>query len=150
MPSKDKIWVVVADGGRARILSPTAENGRLESALDSDLVGSRAKSGEQWTDRPGRERRRGGAGRQALEPQTDPHQHEKTMLAKRVAEVLDASAHAGRCERIVLVAAPHVLGDIRSALKSTTLDKVVVELDKDLTTLSEHQLTERLGEYLEG
>src|SRR5690606_13764330 len=97
---------------------------------------------EQGTDRPGRLSdgpvRAAAAGGEGFPQrsgiaQTDWHQLEEARFADELAEMLYKRAHAGEFSRIVLVAAPRVLGDLRERLHQVVTDKVVGEVPKTLT-----------------
>ena len=64
---------------------------------------------------------------------TDWHQLAKDRFADDLAEWLYKQAHRGAFDRIVLVAPAGVLGEMRKKLHKEVADKVVAELDKDLT-----------------
>src|SRR5690606_19440628 len=87
--------------------------------------------GEQGTDRPGRAHDSTSPGRSAME-QTDWHDQAETRFAKTVASRVAALSEADKA-RIVLVAAPRALADIRAALPDGIRKRVASEIDKDLT-----------------
>ena len=51
-----------------------------------------------------------------MEPPTDPQRYAKYEFARELAERLEEAVHAHRFERLVLVAAPKTLGDLRELL----------------------------------
>lgn len=125
-------WVLIADGEKALFLrntvdaiSPTLEVIRKnEQENPSDY--------DQSANRPGRKHDTGVGQRSAMED-TDWHELAKERFAHELSDMLYKYAHRGAFERIVLVAAPHVLGDLRQALHKEVRDKVVAEIAKDLT-----------------
>jgi len=125
-------WVLIADGEKALFLrnrvdaiAPTLDVVRKsENDNPSNL--------EQSTDRPGRKQDAGAGQRSAMED-TDWHRLSKERFAHDLADILYTYAHRGAFDRIVLVAAPHVLGDLRDQLHKEVRDKVVAEVAKDLT-----------------
>ena len=62
--------------------------------------------------------------------------------------MLDQAAAAGAFERLILVAPPRTLGDLRAALAAATRKRVTGELDKDLTQVSLGEMPEHLGALL--
>lgn len=87
---------------------------------------------EQGTDSPGRQSDGPGAQKSAMD-ETDWHTLEKHRFAKEVAEALYKAAHAGRFSKIVIVAPPMTLGDLRKAFHKEVASRVVAEVDKTLT-----------------
>ena len=87
---------------------------------------------EQAANRPGR-MSDGPSGHRSAFDDTDWHELEKERFAKDLADILYKLAHKGRFERIVLVAPPAVLGDLRDDLHKEVRNKVVGEIPKTLT-----------------
>ena len=75
--------------------------------------------------------------RHAIEPKTDPHREAKRLFARHLAERLEAAS--GKYERLLLVAPPAFLGDLRGELGDVTRQRLRGTVDKDLTrsTLAE-------------
>ncbi|KAF0676710.1 host attachment family protein [Profundibacterium mesophilum] len=130
-------WVLIADGEKALILENTTD------ANDPNLVVRRKdeqdnpSDGEQSANRPGR-MQEGRPGNSASGPRssfddTDWHQLAKDRFADDIAELLYKQAHKGAFERIILVAAPGVLGEIREKMHKEVSNKVVAEVPKTLT-----------------
>lgn len=136
-------WVLVADGARARILSTTGWGAGL-TAVGDQIEGDRRPSRDQGTERPGRVHDRSGPGRHAMEPKVDWHEFEKQQFAKQMAGHLNRSAQRKAFDRLVLVAPPKALGDLRAALDKHTANLVLAELAKDLTRVSERDLARHL------
>jgi protein required for attachment to host cells len=139
-------WVVVADGARARIFEAHRHAPGLRSVLPYDLMSSRLKDGERWSDRAGQVHdRMGQTGHShSMAAPTDPSDHEHELLAREVAQVLAHGRHARRVDAIVLVAAPEFLGRLRKAIDPQTRGLVVAEDHRDLSRLPEHELEARI------
>ncbi|KNG92283.1 host attachment family protein [Pseudaestuariivita atlantica] len=87
---------------------------------------------EQSANRPGRMPDTGHGQRSALDD-TDWHELQKERFAKDLAERLYKEAHAGKFERLVIVASPQVLGVLRDEMHKEVADRVVAEVPKTLT-----------------
>lgn len=128
-------WVLVADGTRACVLANDGAGHGLHEALPMDFVGTNLPTRSHITDRPGRTRNvktsRGGS--HAMCGPDDAHRLEKAVFAREVARRLDAYARAGAFDRLILVAPPRTLGDLRAALDPQTQRLVVDTIAKDLT-----------------
>ncbi|MEQ8966997.1 MAG: host attachment protein [Azospirillaceae bacterium] len=146
LPPKET-WIVVADGQRARFYHNDGRSKTLARVMPADMVDPNPKTRDQGSDRPGREHSRFGPGRAAL-GDTDWHEYEKHVFAHEVAGRINAARRDGAFERLVLVAPPKTLGDLRKMLDSHTAELVDGELDKDVTHESDAALTERLAALL--
>ncbi|MDU8912570.1 host attachment family protein [Aestuariicoccus sp. MJ-SS9] len=125
-------WVLVADGEKALFLrndldaeTPDLNVVRLQS---QDNPSNR----DQSTGPQGR-RADGGSGQRSAMEETDWHQLAKERFAHDLAEVLYRQVHKGAFDRLVVVAPPHVLGDLRDAMHKEVADRIVAELPKTLT-----------------
>ncbi|MCX7629182.1 MAG: host attachment protein [Geminicoccaceae bacterium] len=146
MPNRT-MWVVVADGARARIFQGDPRVGGLELVMPELLGRGREKGCELLADRPGRSVDSSHVGnRHAMEPSTDPKEVEKLRFARELAEKLEEANNAGRFARLMLVAPPKMMGELRELLSERVKEKVVREVEKDLTWVSVHELPEHLRE----
>jgi protein required for attachment to host cells len=148
MPSTT--WVLIADGARARLLAQAKPFEPLKPALEQEeFTGSMAQSKEIGSDRPGRSFDSSGlGGRHAMAPPTDPQRYAKFAFARELAERLEEAAYGGRFDRLILVAAPKTLGDLRELLPGLVKAKVVAEIDKDLTHVPVRDLPRHLASVL--
>lgn len=127
-------WVAVADGEKAVIL----RNFDIDQKPDLRVLSVREIDNpadhEQSTDRPGRmnDGRAGGARKSAFE-ETDFHQLAKAQFAKDFAVRLNKAAHSGAFDRLVVIAPPPTLGELRAEYGPSLKDRLVAEIDKDLT-----------------
>jgi protein required for attachment to host cells len=125
-------WIVLADGRRALVLQRRAGAG-LEPVPGGELHGDvHRRSREIDSDRPGRSGDSTGPHRHAMEPRSDPHQHEESVFVKSVADWLDERLRAGAFERLIVVAPPRALGDMRQAYSPAIRAAIQAELAKDL------------------
>jgi protein required for attachment to host cells len=140
-------WIVVADGARARIFALRLHSPYLVSALDRDLVATRLTDRDLESDRPGRTTERGTGMSHSMRQELDKHRQAQLELAREVAKELDNARNGLR--RIVLVAPPRALGDLREACSAEVRALVTNEVAKDLTKLPVHDLVGRLDELLQ-
>ena len=141
-------WILVADGSRARIFANSGPNKGLEPAVDQEFSVELHPSREIVSDRPGRTKESRDSTRHTIEPRVDWHRFEKEKFAKSMAKLLDAGAERGAYSRLILVAPPRTLGDLRSALNPRTRALVAGEIDKDLTHLTPQELPDHLYRVL--
>ena len=146
---KTVTYILVADGARARLYSNHGVGKGLQpvsgATHKADL---HHHDRDILTDKPGRASSSIGNGRAALEPQTDWHRFEKHKFAREMAKVLDAAAANKAFDRLILIAPPATLGDLRTELGDQTRKLVSAELAKDLTRHAEQELPQHLGDVL--
>jgi protein required for attachment to host cells len=141
-------WVLVANGAHARVLEYKGPGNSLETVNDLVFSGSRRQAREIMSDRPGRSFSSVGHGRSAMEPQTDPVEHEEAEFVRSVAKALEEKRADGAFQRLVIAAAPTALGDLRSALSEGLKGTIVAELSKDLTNVPTPQLAGHFSDVL--
>lgn len=147
-----KTWFVIADGMHARVLKRESMHGALEPALDHELIEPAAHgfSRDLGDDKPGRAFDTGAGGRHAMEPRSDPHELAKRGFARRVAQLVNDAAARDAFERLVLVAPPRTLGEIRAEIAPPAAERIVAESAKELMKLPraklEAQLLDLVGE----
>ena len=104
------------------------------------------ESHSHYADRPGRGAGAGGVGRHGFEPHETERAQIRDRFAFYVAGVIDKAFTREGCDRLVIAAAPKMLGELRADLPEALHDKVVAELDKDLVKIP----LQDLGRHLEG
>ena len=139
---RNATWVLVADGEKALFLVNDGDAEYPVLNVRRKEEHENPSTREQGADRPGRfsdgpefagvAGAEGHAQRSGVQ-QTDWHRLEEERFADELAEMLYKRAHAGEFRRIVLVAAPNVLGDLRNKLHQEVRDRVVGEVPKTLT-----------------
>ncbi|NKX46263.1 host attachment protein [Roseibacterium sp. KMU-115] len=143
-PLTNGTWVLVADGKKALLLENTGDAERpvleVRRADRQDNPATRA----QGTDRPGRFAGPGG-GQHGTAAPTDWHQLAEDRFAHELAALLYRQAHAGGIDRLVLVAAPRLLGELRKALHAEVTARVVAELALDLTGQPVDEIARRIA-----
>ena len=125
-----KLWVIVADQSKARFFTVSDTSTLIEI---KDLVQPQARRLEQdlTSDRPGRSFDSKGKGSHAMGSKVEPAKQEAIRFAKEVSETVRSAHNEGRCDRILLVAGPPLLGMLRADLK-TISGMEIAELDKNL------------------
>ena len=135
-------WILIADGARARIL---ANNGPNKGVVANDVLlreGDHRPSRELMSDRPGRTFESVGSLRHAKQPPLDAHDKLKTKFAHTVATALER--HADSFDRLIIVAPPAALGELRKSLSREVSAKVSHEVGKDLTQTPNAELPKHL------
>jgi protein required for attachment to host cells len=146
--NKTVTWVVVADGSRARLFVNEGPGKGLRPLPDGDIESETPPTREINADRAGRTFDSAGQGRHAKEPSTDPHRNIKRNFAQQVANRLERGHRKNAFDRLVLVAPPQALGDLRASMDKGVRAKLSGELNKDLTHLKDHELLLPIGAVL--
>ncbi len=147
--NKTTTWILIADGARARLLIRPNANGSYEQVIDTDFIADNRPSHDIGTERPGRTHDSSGEARHALQPASDPHREEKRHLAHRVGEFLEEQRQENAFERLIVIAAPQALGDLRNQFSSQLQTMIAEEIDKDLTMFTLHELQNKLPDLIE-
>jgi protein required for attachment to host cells len=141
-------WIVVADGARARIVSNSGPGKGLQAVEGMDFRTHTPAGRDIDADRPGRTHDSVGPGRHAMEPPSDPRTQAKHDFARRLADILSDRGAAGAFDRLIIVAPPRALGDLRTLLAKSVQDKVTGELAKDLTKVPNDDLPSHLASVI--
>ena len=88
---------------------------------------------DQASDAPGRTHASSGTARSAVE-RTDFHQLEEDRFAMATATLLKQRALAQNYEKLIIVAPPQTLGELRKHYHKEVESRLVGELDKDLAS----------------
>jgi protein required for attachment to host cells len=129
--SGQRIWILAADGARARIVVDPgsvigdefvfiAERRKIREAIDSPAGRSFASVGRR---------------RSRIEARSDPVREDEHEFACMLAGVLEEKRRQGLFDRLVIVAAARMLGELRQALSRELRTMVEAEIAKDLTRL---------------
>lgn len=146
---KKKItWIVVADGAHASIFQNDGPGKGITPTRHTQLTGDTRRSSEIASDASGKTHSRGGHVRSAMEPSSDPHEQAAQDFIADVADLLSDASKAQEYERLILIAPPQALGDLRAALPSDVRDRISGELHKDLTHATVPDITDHLGDVL--
>ena len=141
-------WILAADRGTARIYEqPQSRDGKLIDVTELVHPESRLKFSETTTDR--KMGVRGGAGGVAIrvgQPAEDHRHRTAHDFAREVAEYLDDARQHRRYQRLILIAAPLFLGELRECLTPATSKLVTQESHRDYARLGEEAIRRHLDE----
>jgi protein required for attachment to host cells len=141
------VWIVVADGAKASLTNYSTDTKQFESVSGGELNHVNKPTRDLVTGKRGRVFQSAGSGRSAMEPPSDPREHEKVVFATEIANELERREK--EYDQLVLVAAPKTLGELRNKISKTIKDKVAEEIDKDLTNESPSQMEDHLRELID-
>ena len=128
-----KTWVLVADSGRARLFETGAKDGEIFEVGAFTNPQARVKASDEGRDRPPRVQESASSGRHSIEPHTDPHDKTAEEFAHGLADILDQGRTGHDYTRLMLVAPPRFLGQLKSALDDQVTKLLVQTVSKDYT-----------------
>jgi protein required for attachment to host cells len=137
-------WIVVADSSRALIFSIEGSPKRLHPVRELNHPESRMTVRALVSDKPGRAFERKGNVQRAMTQAFNPKTMEKRKFSLELAHALDIARKEGFMDRLVLVAAPAFLGDLRSHLTRETARLATLELPKNLSQLTAREIQSHL------
>jgi protein required for attachment to host cells len=143
MPHLPRTWIIAADDAAAHIFE--REDGHLKPVSDMTAhEDAETELGNRTVGRTGSS----ATERHKYEPtMTESRQHE-LLFAHQIAAVLNDAAARRAFEKLVVVAAPKMLGYLREYMDDTARKYVATEVNKELANLPSRELQERLLDIL--
>jgi protein required for attachment to host cells len=124
-------YIVVADAARARLFT---RDGLTISELDSLVhAEGRLHEGDLVTDREGDVHESTSTTARSAGGENVATRHHEEMFAREIAERLYRARVDNSLEKLILVAPPRFLGQLRDKLDGSTTKLVIHSLAKDLT-----------------
>lgn len=139
-----KSWLVVFDGAKALILRNIGNEQAPQLELVEAMQHRSPPSHELGRDRPGRVHQSHGSARSAVE-EPDLHLAEQLSFVKDVSATVEKSVRGQTVLKLVLVAPPKLLGELRRCLTPPVQALVVAEIGKDLTKLPIPEIERHFG-----
>ena len=126
------IWILVANQAEAQIYSAGQIRGNLVLVDTLTHEEGAARARDLTSDAPGRVHDRMGSARHSMEPDTGVKEESRRRFVKKIVELLESANFRGDYDRLVLLAAPAMLGVIRKTLTSKLTKAVIKEIPKDV------------------
>ncbi len=138
-------FVFVGDGRKALFLRNEGDEKFLNLKTEQVLVDQNPPTREQGSDQPGRAFASVGSRRSAVE-EADWHVLEEQRFAHEVAAALQRIVRERKVKALVVVAPPKTLAELRKAFHSEVKNRIVAEIDKDLTKQPVYEIEKHLAE----
>ena len=138
-------WILVGDGEKALFLRNDGDESFPNLVTMDVIQHANPATRDQGSDRPGRFSNGPSVQRSAVE-NTDWHRIEKDRFASEMTGHLRKAALDNAFSHLIVVAPPHVLGELRHAMDKHVQARVLVEIDKDLTNHPVHEIERVLVE----
>jgi protein required for attachment to host cells len=131
--------VLVCDGRKALFIRNVGPSGKPSFEVEQEMHEKIAShSADLGSDEPGRLGNAFGP-RSSIEG-TDWHAAAEESFLRRTVEAFTAHCDAHEVREVVLVAPPRALAVLRKAASRSLHDRVIGEIDKDLTKHSVHEI----------
>lgn len=141
--------VVVSDSEKALFLVNRTDDADPHLEVVDKEQEANPPDREQKSDQPGQSQESAAPGVRSYQ-ETDFHALQKERFASDLAERLYKMAHAGKYDRLVLVASPQVLGVVRDEMHKEVADRLVATVDKTLTNHPLHEIERIVAESVSG
>jgi protein required for attachment to host cells len=142
-------WTVVADSSQAIIYegAPMGDNlQKIEKFINEDATKDKK---ELETDGPGQAFNRHGPGQHSMTKEVSASEHVTKMFSKTVADYLQHARANSNYARLIIVADPTFLGELRDSLDTATARLVVDTIDHNITHMNAKQIRTYLKEHVE-
>lgn len=144
MPAYTPTWVLLSDGSRGRVLVQESRRAHLIRAFGEGFAARRVGGDEA--------RFRASASalvRRAGDLHAEAREQAEHEFCVTVAEFLSRAAYDRRFERLILVAPPRTLADLRGSLSPQARALVHAEVTRDWIDLPDAEIEARLGGALQ-
>lgn len=146
-----RVRIVVADRGEARFYDTRHADSKLQLVGRITDPEAHLPDREFKSDRPGRVfdhapggARRGAVAHHSTGGERTPRKHEAELFARRVVDELERARHQDNFDRLVLMAAPEFLGELRDIIPKSLSAHIVLEVNKDLIHQDERAISAHL------
>jgi hypothetical protein len=112
-----RVWILVADAQRARVVMPDVAEGRFSTYYELD------------------------ASPPPLGARQDPHRLGMPQFSTELAQLLNTEVARDAYDQLVLIAPGSMVHDLHAALSARAAERVVGMVHRDLTRLSDYGLS---------
>lgn len=146
---KTVTWIVVADHQHARLYVNDGPGHGVQPLddIEMDTVLKPSRDIDAHQPDTGFSARNGV--HHGYEPKTDAHEKAGRDFLKDVVDAVGAAKGRGAFDRLILVAPPRALGELRQMLPDALGQSVAGEVDKDLTKASADDIAKHLESVLD-
>lgn len=145
---KTVTWIVVADHQHARFFENDGPGHGIQAIEDLSLDTHLHRNSEILSDHAGRSVSTRNGQHHIVGASGDPHQQEGFAFMRRVADIASDRANDQAYDRLILIAPPRALGELRKTLSDSAKRKVIAELNEDLTKATIPEILKHLSAHL--
>ena len=143
----NKIWYLVADSSRARLLEADGLRSPLTEVRDFVNPDDRLREQDLVEGEPGRVMDRGHVGNYGLGEQGGARKQATERFARELCAALDEGSRQHHYAKLYISAAPDVLGLIRHHLSPETRKRVDGELNLDIVRLPPQEIRKHFAAH---
>lgn len=140
-----KTWILVAHHSGARLFENDGPGKGLRALQEISHPEGKLKIQDITSDRPGRSSDSQGMHHSFGKELHDPKEHLTHQFVKHLAGILNEGRNQHRYTRLILVADPRLLGELRAVLDHQTAALVTATLNKDLMHIDERDIPQHLS-----
>lgn len=144
----NRTWILVANRANARLFESNGPGKGPQLIKDIPHPEGRLTDHELGSDRPGRSFDSHGQGRHAMSKEHDNTEQTAIRFAKQLSTLLEEGRSRNQFAKLVLVAEPRFLGQLRESLSPSTAALVAASLDKDLHAVEGRDLPRHLEDQI--
>ena len=141
-------WVVVADHQHGHAYQNDGPSRGLQPVDGFSFETHLHRGQDLVSDRPARAFSGAGGTPHAVEPKIDPHRQEGERFVADMTTALAAACDRGDFHRLLLIAPPRALGEFRKHLPKRVRDKIIAEINEDLTQAPLQQVITHVEPHL--
>lgn len=142
--SAPQTWILVCDSANVKLF---INRGPRDSVHQTDMaVQDIPPIGELVTDVPGRGQPSAHSVAHHAYDEPNPRNQKKELFLRNIAHVVNK--HAKEFNRLIIAAPPKALHVLRETLSPQVKEKIIGEINKDLTKSDERTLPQFLKDYL--
>jgi protein required for attachment to host cells len=138
------VLILVVDGSRMQLLRNRGKDNAPELEIIADKTQTDPPTRALASDGPGRSFESAGSTRHGYAT-TDYHQQREDRFGKKALALLQSDSN--KDAPIILIAPPHMLGELRSARDAHIERRIIAEIDKDLTHLQAQEIAAFLHKH---
>ena len=139
-----RTWLLVADGARGCLFKVDRKAKQLVQVKEFSNLQGRLHEKELVSDAPGKTFDREGRGRHVIEEGDKKKEQSKEQFARKLAKYLHEKYQTENINRLVVVAPSKVLGYLNHELSKLNCDHNVTKIAKDMTSLSDAEIFNKL------
>lgn len=142
------LWVLVADGGQARLLEVQNKPFGIHQVQRLVSESQHQASRDLVSDASGRTFNVQGPSGHSKQPRSDAHDLAEQQFTRMLVQKLEKAANLGAFEQLAIIADPRTLGRLRRQMSKSLAGRVTKELNLDLAGLSLNDLKPRIAAVL--
>jgi protein required for attachment to host cells len=141
-------WVLVANGGRARIIEMSRKPGDFRELQYLESPSMHLTNQDLVSDASGRSFHVRGPAGHSKPARSDAHDLGEQQFARSLVQRLERALAAGRFDGLVIAADPRTLGTLRKSLSRELAACLTLEMNLDLTGMPARKLEDKLRSAL--